>query len=51
VEITPRSEEGSRLRVNVDLQEDFSMDQALSLYLFETLALLDPEPRRMRSTC
>jgi hypothetical protein len=43
VEITPRSEEGSRLRVNVDLQEDFSMDQALSLYLFETLALLDPE--------
>jgi superfamily II RNA helicase len=43
VEITPRTEEGSRVRVNVDLQEDFSMNQALSLYLFETIALLDPE--------
>ncbi|MGE3842205.1 MAG: DEAD/DEAH box helicase [Vicinamibacterales bacterium] len=31
------------LRVNVDLQEDFSMDQALSLYLLETLPLLDRE--------
>jgi len=29
--------------VNVDLQEDFSMDQALSLYLLETLPLLDAE--------
>src|SRR5262249_13617162 len=43
VEITPRTEEGSRLRVNVDLQEDFSMDQALSLYLLETIPLLDPD--------
>lgn len=31
-----------RLRVNVELQEDFSMDQTLSLYLLETLSLLDP---------
>ncbi len=43
VEITPRSAEGSRVRVNVDLQEDFSMNHALSLYLFETIALLDPD--------
>jgi superfamily II RNA helicase len=43
VEIVPRTEEGSRLRVNVELQDDFSMDQALSLYLLETLPLLDPE--------
>jgi superfamily II RNA helicase len=43
VEITPRSTKGSRVRVNVDLQEDFSMNHALSLYLFETIALLDPE--------
>jgi superfamily II RNA helicase len=43
VEIVPRTPEGSRLRVNVDLQEDFSMDQALSLYLIETIPLLDPE--------
>src|SRR5204863_6503999 len=33
--------EGSRVRVNVDLQEDFSMNQALSLYLLETIPLLD----------
>jgi hypothetical protein len=43
VEIVPRAADGSRVRVNVDLQEDFSMDQALSLYLIETLPLLDPE--------
>ena len=43
VEITPRTAEGSRLRVNVDLQDDFSMDQALSLYLLETIPLLEPE--------
>jgi superfamily II RNA helicase len=43
VEIVPRTAEGSRLRVNVELQDDFSMDQALSLYLLETIPLLDPE--------
>jgi superfamily II RNA helicase len=43
VEIVPRTAEGSRLRMNVELQEDFSMDQALSLYLLETLPLLGPE--------
>src|SRR5262249_26693599 len=42
VEIVPRTEEGSRLRVNVELQDDFSMDQTLSLYLVETIPLLDP---------
>ena len=31
------------MRVNVDLQDDFSMNQTLSLYLLETLPLLDPE--------
>ncbi|MBX3746551.1 MAG: DUF3516 domain-containing protein [Verrucomicrobiae bacterium] len=30
------------LRVHVDLQDDFSMDQTLSLYLIETLPQLDP---------
>ena len=29
--------------MNVELQDDFSMDQALSLYLLETIPLLDPE--------
>lgn len=43
VEIVPRTAEGSRVRVNVELQEDFSMDQALSLYLLETIPLLDPD--------
>jgi superfamily II RNA helicase len=32
-----------KLRVNVELQDDFSMDQALSLYLIETLPLVNPE--------
>ena len=43
VEIVPRTPDGSRVRVNVDLQDDFSMDQALSLYLIETIPLLDPD--------
>ena len=32
-----------KLRVNVELQDDFSMDQALSLYLLETIPLMDPQ--------
>jgi len=40
VEITPPTPDGSTLRVNVDLQDDFSMNQALSLYLLETIPLL-----------
>ena len=43
VELTPRGEDGRYLRVNVDLQDDFSMDQALSLYLHEVIPLLEPE--------
>ena len=43
VEFVPRTEDGAKVRVNVDLQDDFSMDQTLSLYLLETLPLLDPE--------
>jgi superfamily II RNA helicase len=34
---------GRKLRVNVELQDDFSMDQVLSLYLLETIPLMDPE--------
>lgn len=33
----------SSIRVNVDLQEDFSLNHALSLYLIDALPLLDPE--------
>jgi hypothetical protein len=32
-----------KVRVNVELQDDFSMDQTLSLYLLETIPLLDPQ--------
>lgn len=43
VEFIPPTAEGAYLRVNMTLQEDFSMDQALSLFLLETIPLLDPE--------
>jgi superfamily II RNA helicase len=43
VEIAPSSQTGAKVRVNVELQDDFSMDQVLSMYLLETLPLLDPE--------
>ena len=32
-----------QLRVNVELQDDFSMNQTLSLYLLETIPLVDPQ--------
>ena len=41
VEIIPRQPSGRRLQVNVELQDDFSLHQALSLYLLDTLPLLD----------
>jgi hypothetical protein len=43
VEFIPRTEEGATLQVNVELQDDFSMDQALSLYLLETIPLLEAD--------
>jgi superfamily II RNA helicase len=43
VEFVPPGEDGRYLQVNVDLQDDFSMDQVLSLYLLETIPLLDRE--------
>ncbi len=50
IEIVPRDDPSGRpgltsvrLRVNVELQEDFSMDQTLSLYLIEAVGLLDKE--------
>jgi superfamily II RNA helicase len=33
----------TKLRVNAELQDDFSMDQTLSLYLLETLPQVNPE--------
>jgi hypothetical protein len=37
----PPAPTGRKLRVNVELQDDFSLHQALSLYLIDTLPLLD----------
>ena len=37
----PAKGEPKRVRVNVELPEDFSMNQTLSLYLLDTLPLLD----------
>ncbi|MGO8839322.1 MAG: DEAD/DEAH box helicase [Limisphaerales bacterium] len=34
---------GQKIRVNIELQDDFSMDQALSLYLLDTIPLVDPQ--------
>jgi len=39
----PPQPSGRKLRVNVELQEDFSLHQALSLYLIDTLPLLNRE--------
>lgn len=43
VEWIPPQPSGRKLRVNIELQDDFSLHQALSLYLIDTLPLLDRE--------
>ena len=43
IEFIPRTESGAYLRVNVELQDDFALDQTLSLYMLDTIPLLDPE--------
>jgi superfamily II RNA helicase len=43
IEILPKTTDGAYLRVNVELPENFSMDQTLSLYLLETIPSLDAE--------
>src|SRR5690606_35136992 len=43
IEIIPREPSGRRLRVNVELQDDFSLHHALSLYLIDTLPKLNRE--------
>ncbi len=43
VEIIPKEADGTNVRLNVELQDDFSMNQTLSLFLHDTLPLLDAE--------
>ncbi|HVU35201.1 MAG TPA: DUF3516 domain-containing protein, partial [Opitutaceae bacterium] len=43
VEWIPPEPSGRKLRVNVELQDDFSLHQALSLYLIDTLPQLNRE--------
>jgi superfamily II RNA helicase len=40
IEFTPGTK---ALRINVELQDDFSLDQTLSLYLLDTIKLIDPQ--------
>lgn len=40
IEINPKDTE-QRLRINVELQDDFSLNQTLALYCIDTLGLLD----------
>ena len=40
---------GAKVRVNVDLQDDFSMNQTLSLYVLDTLPLMDPAGAGLRA--
>jgi superfamily II RNA helicase len=43
VTLIDRQPSGRKLEVNIELQEDFSLHQTLSLYLIDTLEQLDPE--------
>ena len=43
IEFVPHTKGKAKLRVNVELQDDFSLDQALSLYLLDTIPLLDAQ--------
>jgi hypothetical protein len=43
IEFIAPAPDGTKLRVNVELQDDFSMDQSLSLYLLETLPMVDKQ--------
>jgi superfamily II RNA helicase len=43
IEFIPQTIEGAKVRVNVALQDDFSMNQTLSLYVHDTLSLMDPQ--------
>jgi hypothetical protein len=45
IQFLPKDERrpgGRKLQVNMDLQADFSLNQALSLYLLDTIKLIDP---------
>ena len=43
IEFIPKTDDGAKLRVNIDLQDDFSMNQTLSLYVHDTIPLIDPQ--------
>ena len=43
IERVPAEGGGTRLQIHADLQEDFSLNHALSLYLLDTIPMLDSE--------
>jgi len=42
IEFIPPEPSGRKVRVNVELQDDFSLHQELSVFLLDTIPLLDP---------
>ncbi|MBT5170260.1 MAG: DUF3516 domain-containing protein [Opitutales bacterium] len=43
IEIAPSGSDSQKLSVNVDLQDDFSLNQTLALYCLDTVAMLDQD--------
>ncbi|MEO8354001.1 MAG: DUF3516 domain-containing protein, partial [Chthoniobacteraceae bacterium] len=43
IEFVSQTAEGAKVRVNLALQDDFSMNQTLSLFVHDTLPLMDPQ--------
>ena len=43
IEFIPRTPEGARVRVNAELQDDFSLNQTLAIFVHDTIPLLDPQ--------
>ena len=43
IEFIPKTPEGAKVRVNAELQEDFSLNQTLAIFVHDTIPLLDPQ--------
>ena len=43
IEFIPKNAEGAKVRVNLELQDDFSLNQTLAIFVHDTIPLLDPK--------
>jgi superfamily II RNA helicase len=43
IEFIPKTPEGAKVRVNAELQDDFSLNQTLAIFVHDTIPLLDPQ--------